>query len=227
MARRLESRTFHKDTNEKNEVNHYNTRYNKFDGMVLECNHLWMIEDLYARFSTLISRISDALKKEKMLLIVTLFPLSESVQSIMNKARFEYLSKYVDYFNIMSYDYISHAKLSQGTMFNAPISWIKNTLDFYIDSKKTNKNNLYSKILLGLPFHGVVSEIGNKQGANLLDRSNYAALLEVPNVKLSWDKNEYEHVLSYNQNGKDVIAVYPTRKVIYFNLVHSRKIKFE
>jgi spore germination protein YaaH len=181
--------------------------------MVLECNHLWVMEDLYSRFSTLISKISEMLRKEKMTLIVTLFPLSESIQNVMNKARFEYLSKYVDYFNIMSYDYISHSRSNQNNLYNAPISWIKNTIDFYVDNKKANKNDLYGKILLGLPFHGVLADSSDKSKANLIDKNTLTTLLDVPNARLSWDKDEYEHKISLNQNGKDVIAVYPTRKV--------------
>lgn len=42
--------------------------------------------------------------------IVTIFPYSESLVNYLSRPRFEYVAKYVDYFNVMTYDYVTHVK---------------------------------------------------------------------------------------------------------------------
>jgi GH18 family chitinase len=85
-----------------------NTRYNKFNGMVLECTSLLVSEETYSNFALMMKKLYEALKKEKMSLVLVLLPYSENIINILTKNRFEYLSKYVDYFNVMTYDYVSY-----------------------------------------------------------------------------------------------------------------------
>lgn len=66
----------------------------------------------------MIRKLYEALKKEKMSLVVTIFPYSESFSNSLNKMRFEYLSKYVDYFNVMTYDYLSYTKQEYQYIYN-------------------------------------------------------------------------------------------------------------
>jgi GH18 family chitinase len=76
--------------------------------MVLECTSLFVSEETYSNFALLIKKLYETLKKEKMSLVLVLLPYSENIMNILTKNRFEYLSKYVDYFNIMTYDYVSY-----------------------------------------------------------------------------------------------------------------------
>lgn len=85
-------------------------KYNKFDGMVLECNQLWIIEETYTHYAMLIKNLHDTLKAAKMKLVLTLFPYSESFINNVNRQRFEYLTNHSDYLNIMAYDYMSYIK---------------------------------------------------------------------------------------------------------------------
>jgi hypothetical protein len=78
--------------------------------MVLECNHVWIMENIYADFAIMLKKLSEALRKEKMTFIITIFPYSESFVNYLSKMRFEYLAKYVDYFSVMTYDYMQYLK---------------------------------------------------------------------------------------------------------------------
>ena len=78
--------------------------------MVLECNHLWLVENIYGDFATMLKKLYEALQKEKMTLILTIFPYSENFVNILTKKRFEYLAKYADFFSVMTYDYVQYRK---------------------------------------------------------------------------------------------------------------------
>jgi spore germination protein YaaH len=126
-------------------------KYSKFNGIVLECNQVWLIDKYFPNFTEFARKLSDELHKEKLTFITTMFPFSENIANYLSKQRFEYLARYVDYFNIMTYDYISHLNEKSQKEFKlslAPISWIKKTIDHYIDPKRPSKDNLYRKVLL-------------------------------------------------------------------------------
>lgn len=78
--------------------------------MVLECNHIWLLDNVYANFALMQKKLYEAIKKEKMILVQTIFPHSESFENHLTKIRFEYISKYTDFFSVMTYDYIQYLK---------------------------------------------------------------------------------------------------------------------
>jgi hypothetical protein len=77
----------------------------------MECNHIWVLEKAYDDFAIMIKKFYEALKKEKFTLVMTVFPHSEAFVNQLSKIRFEYLSKYVDYFSVMTYDYLNYQKI--------------------------------------------------------------------------------------------------------------------
>ena len=83
-------------------------KYNKFDGLVLECNQVWLIDKYFPNFTEFARKLSEELRKENMLFVTTIFPFTENISNYLSKQRYEYLNRYVDYFNIMTYDYITH-----------------------------------------------------------------------------------------------------------------------
>jgi GH18 family chitinase len=85
-------------------------KFNKLDGIVFECNQIWLMEDLYANFTNLLKKMYEGLKELKKTLIITALPHSESVKTHLTKLRFEYILKYTDYINIMAYDHFSYYK---------------------------------------------------------------------------------------------------------------------
>lgn len=130
-------------------------KYNKFNGIVFECNQVWLIDKYFPNFTEFARKLSDELHKEKMSFITTVFPFSDNVANYLSRQRFEYLARYVDYYNIMTYDYVSHLNEKNQKEFKfylAPYNWVQKTIDHYVDPKRPSKNNLYSKILLVLIF---------------------------------------------------------------------------
>ena len=81
--------------------------------MVLDCTTFWMIDSLYTKTADFFRELYENLKKEKLELIVTIYPYAESFQNIISRDRFKYLSKYVDYFNIMTYDYLQYSQTKE------------------------------------------------------------------------------------------------------------------
>jgi len=152
--------------------------------------------------------------------VLTTFPVSDNVANLMSKQRFEYLTRYVDYFHIMAYDYLSHLNEKNQTaikrLYNSPVSWIKNTVDIYVDSSKPNKDSLYKRILLGIPFHGfIVDKTGEKPKGHPIDGSQLLQYLEAnKDGVLTWDDEEKEHLFDFSKKEKIFMAVYPTRKFI-------------
>jgi hypothetical protein len=82
--------------------------YNNFDGLVLECNLVWMLEKTYPDFAIFLKNLYETLKKSNKSLVLTIFPYSDTFLNQLTKTRFEYAAKYVDYFNLMTYDYYTY-----------------------------------------------------------------------------------------------------------------------
>lgn len=85
-------------------------KYNKFDGIVIDCNNIWLAEDSYVALAKAIPDLYQALSSIGMKVIFTLFPYTDTLSVVVNQKRFEFLAKYVDYFNIMTYDYLQYHK---------------------------------------------------------------------------------------------------------------------
>jgi hypothetical protein len=188
--------------------------HNKIDGIVLECNTLWMVKDLYPQWAKLIETLGTRLREKNKLFILVVYPYAEAFSNVLDKAKFEYLSRSVDYFSIMSYDYISYISKSQ-QKFNAPLTWMNKTIENYVDLTKPNKDVIAGKILLGIPFHGVMTEMGSKEPkGSQLDASTFTSLLSDEGAKMTWDSEECEHQVQISRNDKDYLASYPTKKVI-------------
>ena len=96
-----------------------------------------------------------------------------------------------------------------------------------MDYTKPNKDVLLGKILLGLPFHGVVmqhSQIQDEQPQmNVLDSSEFGTLVSSGHVsKMEWDKTECEHLIELENQNKNSIAIYPTKRFFKERLDFSK-----
>jgi len=194
-------------------------KYNKFNGIVLECNQVWLIDKFFPNFTEFARKLSEELKKENMLFISVIFPYSDNIQNFLSKQRFEYLSRYVDYFNMMTYDYVTHLSEKKQADFKlnlAPISWINKSIDHYIDAKRPNKDALYKKILLGIPFHGfVVEKSTDKPKGFPIDGAKFVKILDVnKDGRIKWEEEEKEHIIDFSEHDKLYTAAYPTKRFI-------------
>jgi GH18 family chitinase len=58
----------------------------------------------------MIEQLHKELKKENFMFVIPLWPYSENIFNYLSRKRFETLANYVDYFNIMTYDFFTHSK---------------------------------------------------------------------------------------------------------------------
>ncbi len=98
-------------------------------------------------------------------------------------------------------------------------------MDYYIDSSKANKESLQKKILLGLPFHGMMMDTNSEEPrGNFLDGKTFSNLVGKSQIKhFNWDANECEHMMKISSQDKDYIATYPTKKFFTERLDYTKK----
>lgn len=96
----------------------------------------------------------------------------------------------------------------------APLKWVKNTIETYIDQSKANKDAINQKLLLGLPFHGLIAKINDQNPQlNILDSPTLTSMVYGGQLEgLEWNKDEAEHKIIFKSNDQGSIAVYPTKK---------------
>ena len=180
-------------------------KYNNFDGYVLDCMSIWYNEDLLNKFiNNFLPKVNSLMKKLNKKFIVTIIPKSlREVKSIVNKDIFKKVAKYVDYINIMTYDFAQY-RGNNDKFYLGPISWIKDTIDFYVDKNDKERK----KILFGLSFHGFAY---NKKTSNPIGTLNSREFMKAMNendynFKVNYDEKEFEYYLS---SDNDNIISYP------------------
>ena len=199
-------------------------KYNKFDGYTFDCMQIWYDKALLNKFiDNLLPKIYDLMKKLDKKFILTIIPkYRKNVEMIITKEIFRKIAKYVDYFNIMTYDYDSYGNNSN-KFYSSPISWIKETIYSYVDKSDKEKNLLLKKILFGLPFHGyfydkntgkALGVINNRQLMEILDDNN-------ENFSISSDENESEYLIT---NEKNQAISFPLVKFIQKRLELSKEL---
>ena len=193
--------------------------YNNLDGFIFDCIHFWINEEVFNSFSKALPLISKALHDKNKNIIITLFPYTENkIINEVNDKNIEYLSNYVDYFNIMTYDYLQYSNEENNNLFNAPLNWIKKTINYYVPN---NNTNILQKILLGLPFHGYLIEKNDKRKGSILDSDKYEMFVNTIDEGLKWDEIACEHTIIGKENNKDIVAIYPTRDFFKERLKYS------
>ena len=99
--------------------------------------------------------------------------------------------------------------------------WIEKTIDYYVEINKPGADQLLSKIILGLPFHGLLLEqtSGEPKGQELTSEIYNSVVMALSSQNLKWDKITKEHSITFNTGGKEMLALYPSRKVILFIII--------
>ena len=199
-------------------------KYNNFDGFVLDSMYIWYDEDLLNKFiNNFLPKMYNLIKKLKKKLIVAIIPkyLRES-KAKANKETFKKLAKYVDFINIMTYDFGEYIG-NNNKFYLGPISWIKDCIDFYIDNNDKDRNIILKKILFGLSFHGFAYQNKNGTPVGTINSKEFITNLEQDenNYIINYDENEYEYYLS---NNNDDIIAYPFIKFIEKRLEVSQEL---
>ena len=187
-------------------------KYNKFDGYVFDCMQIWFNKRLLDKFiKYFLPKIYAAMNKLNKLFILTIIPKNlndiENINSI-DKDTFRLISSFVHYFNIMTYDYHQYNK-NNPKYYSAPISWIKETINFYVD---VNDKNILKKILIGIPFHGYNYQKNTGNPTGVITASQFSQILGqgIGDMELINDNEEGEYIIEMkgsviNYPGKDFI----------------------
>jgi chitinase domain-containing protein 1 len=151
------------------------------------------------------------LRQNSLLLVVPLPPpIRNNFQALgfFTLEDFTRLSPFVDYFNVMTYDFTSSP--NPGPV--SPANWVAQCMLLYVKDLPPQEAR---KFLLGINFYGMDYPRSKRSGPLMGDR--YKELLQqYPDAKLSWDSDSGEHVLKYDSGG---VAYYPT--------LHSLKLRLK
>ena len=199
-------------------------KYNKFDGFVFDCMAIWYKEELIDIFiKKFLPVMKNLMKKYNKKFIKTMIPKNENVNNILTKEKFKEIANNVDYINIMTYDYHQYSK-NKNKIQIGPISWIKETVDLYVDKNDKNKDQLLQKILFGLPFHGLFYDKNNNVKSGIINCKEFIENLEKQKeeYKIIFDENEYEY---YLKSDDDKVIDYPLIPFIEKRLELSRELK--
>ncbi len=108
---------------------------------------------------------------------------------LFSGTHYEQLLPYVDYFNVMTYDY---PETKAGPV--APIDWVRRCVELL----KKRGSGGRSKILMGMNFYGYdYAPMGSKVDAVIGNR--YLELLRMYKPELLWNKQASEHYFQYNK----------------------------
>ena len=200
-------------------------KYNKFDGYVFDCMQIWFNKNLLDKFiKFFLPKIYEAMNKLNKIFILTIIPKNlneaENIKSV-DKRTFRLISNYVHYFNIMTYDYHQYNK-NNPNYHSAPISWIKETINYYVDMNDKNANDILKKILIGIPFHGYSYQKSSGNPSGVITGTQFAQILEKEkgNKEINSDEEEGEYTF---ESGNNVIN-YPGKEFIKKRLEVSKEL---
>ena len=198
-------------------------KYNKFDGYVFDCMQIWFNKNLFEKFvNYFLPKIYRALESLNKIFILTIIP--KNLMNIPNvfvidKDTFKLISNYVHYFNIMTYDYHQYQN-NNPNFYSAPISWIKETINFYVDE---NDTNIKKKILIGIPFHGYSYQKSSSNPLGVITATQFSQILSgIENKEFNY--NSYEEEGEYTIENGDNIINYPGKDFMEKRLEISKEL---
>ena len=122
----------------------------------------------------------------------------------------------------MTYDYHQYQR-NNPNYYTAPISWIKETIDFYVDESDESAKNIKNKILIGIPFHGYSFQKSSSSPSGVVTASQFSQILS------GIENNEFDY-FSYEEEGEYIIDTgnnvinYPMKEFIEKRLEISKEL---
>ncbi|KAM7472290.1 hypothetical protein LguiA_010473 [Lonicera macranthoides] len=207
-----------------------------YDGIVLESWSRWAaygvlhdpgMRNLALRFIKQLGQAMHSVSLEKnsgkqslQLIYVIGPPHSENLQKHdFGPQDLRSLSDDVDGYSLMTYDFSG----PQNPGPNAPLRWVRSTLQILLATRSGGASNLASKIFVGINFYGNDFIISGGLGGGPIVAREYLSLLEQHKPLLQWEKNIAEHYFLYSdtQNVKHVVF-YPSLMSISKRLDEAR-----
>ncbi|XP_030965169.1 chitinase domain-containing protein 1 isoform X2 [Quercus lobata] len=206
-----------------------------YDGIVLEAWSRWaaygILHDPEMRNLALqfIKQLGHALhslssarndKQQLQLVFVIGPPHSDKLQKHdFGPEDLQSLSNAVDGFSLMTYDFSS----PQNPGPNAPLKWIRSTLQLILRPTGNSAQGPAHKIFLGINFYGNDFVLAEGLGGGAITGRDYLSLLEKHRPLLQWEKNSGEHLFFYSNDDNIKHAVfYPSLLSISMRLEEAR-----
>nr|AUM84822.1 chitinase-like protein 11 [Lutzomyia longipalpis] len=175
----------------------------RFDGIVLE---VWAtlalrMDDPF--LYDLVIDISKPLLEQKKLVYMAIPPRRDHLYDLFTQENFDYLFDYVSGYCVMAYDYSN----AQRPGPNAPIKWVRDTVEFFCPSTSPNYREKRKKILLGLNMYG---NDFTPEGGGPIVGHEYLRLLKYVKGRLQHDEKDAENFFEVKTPTGRHIVFYPT-----------------
>lgn len=129
------------------------------------------------------------------------------------------LSDAVDGFSLMTYDFSGPHNPGP----NAPLKWIRFTLQLLLGSPGIKAHSLARKIFLGINFYGNDFVLSEVSGGGAITGREYLNLLEKHKPAFQWEKNSGEHFFFFSDENHVKHAVfYPSLISISMRLEEAK-----
>lgn len=175
----------------------------EFDGIVIE---FWTqlggrVDDTF--LITLVQKMSDALKKEILQLILVIPPYRQEVPNLFTERHMNQLYKHVYAFSLMTYDYSN----AQRPGANSPLYWVRQSVELLAPSTTNDVKAKRRKLLLGLNMYG---NDYTPDGGGPIVAGQYLKLLKYAKKRLPFDELDVENYFEVKSEDGRHMVFYPT-----------------
>ncbi|XP_058100334.1 uncharacterized protein LOC131245122 [Magnolia sinica] len=132
---------------------------------------------------------------------------------------FQSLRDDVDGFSLMTYDFSGPQRPGP----NAPLNWIRSSLQLILGNTDDGARNHALKIFLGINFYGNDFVLSGGSGGGAITGKEYLSLLKKHKPVLQWKEDIAEHFFLYSEDHIRHAVFYPSLLSIYMRLAEARK----
>lgn len=131
---------------------------------------------------------------------------------------FQSLIEAVDGLSLMTYDF--SGPHSPGP--NAPLNWIRSSLQMLLGDRKEDARSTALKIFLGINFYGNDFMLSEGSGGGAITGREYLSLLEKHKPALQWKEDMAEHFFIYSDNLVKHAVFYPSLMSMSMRLAEAK-----
>jgi chitinase domain-containing protein 1 len=201
----------------------------QLDGAVFELTEAYSFAETRpntqqrAKLNGFILKLADSLHRINKKVVLVLRPFQDFAANNFNPQDFVQLEGSIDYFSLMTYDYLSNIAPDKRVKPepNAPIDWIKASLTQLVGQHNIDNNKFTEKVLIGLNLYGY--EYSERSMEPILG-SKYIKYLanKQLSARIEWDNSAKEHRTTLNHLGDSKFS-----KLIYYPSLLSLRSRLE
>jgi len=180
-------------------------KYN-FDGLVIEGMIYVANRETRNQFLEALADKLHAINKE-IIIVITPIPQDSKKKPLFDQIDFAMLSKKLDGFSLMTYDYAPH----HGA--NSPKEWAEDNVKLFLSyyrSDDPNPGAISQKLFMGIPFYGYKSSNKDQQAHPVVGHEYLKLLESHKDQKIIWNEMTHEHSLVYLEKGNQIVVTYPS-----------------